>query len=103
MSHNHSQKLINKVIDGVIVREEMDDLDCPRYIAQHMVSVCKDWRNSKPGEELWAVHSWTRGTPYSDDSFFGGYDTQQEAAIAAIKMYGIVAIDQYDYCIIKEK
>jgi hypothetical protein len=41
----------------------------------------------------WTIHKWCRGTPYSNDDFFGTFDSQEAAAAAAIERYGILAVD----------
>lgn len=97
-----SPKLIQKVINGVILRERVESRS-GNYLIKEILSVSNGCRNNSDGywEQIREVGGWE-----NHNSFYGdfGYPFQspEQAAVAAISRRGIVAVDNHNRVIFQK-
>jgi hypothetical protein len=84
-----SQKLIDAVIKGVIL-DEYSITGNGTYRITKIASVSQGARNQPDG---YYQHVFERGGTHKNSSFYGSYDSFEEAAEAIIKNRRIVAVD----------
>lgn len=97
-----SENLISAVIRGVITSEYTDTTARGgKYRVTEYLSTCNGGRNiSDP--DVHTIHTYKHGAPYRDDSFYGNFISHREAAVAAIKSRGIIAVDAHNRAVLKK-